>query len=569
VSKNKSKKPTQNKEEKNNQARLDFLAAAFFIAITSFFPLYITRFRYENITKDKADLFILLTIIAVIGIIVVLSALFLSTRQFRLANYFAKNEPIRPISIAEWALLTFLLLTLASAIVSPWQDFVWRGFTHNGVHGRYEGFWAFLAYGLTFFIIARFYRPKRLHFLIFAGSSILLSFLAILEYLGFDILRTSGFFHLETVHFEPITATFRTTLGNINIVSAYCSLVIVLFAALFAGEKSKWSAFYIIASAMTFALLMITRGRGGIVGVTGAMILLIPYWVSNRQRLGKILIVLSSWCLVHAINQLYLTFMKRGSEINPLPLTADQAFLNAFTPFYTVPFMLLAAVLLITGLCLLLFLKKWPGRPMRIAGFAFLGAVVISGLLFVEVAGARRVNQPNDIIWQAREILHGRIDDNFGSARGWVWKNGISVIRNNPWLGTGPDTFFFALGGTQAMSLRETRGNPQFIVDLDGLHQDSLMSVDMWFDKAHNTFLQIAVCKGLPALVAYLIFLGALFLPALKKAFKRPILLAFTAGALSYLIQCFFQVDTPIDRPQLYIALGVMAGELWRERIEV
>jgi hypothetical protein len=573
MKKGKSKELIQSKDEISNQSRLDFLAGAFFIMITSFFPLYITRARYLSITKEKADMFILLTIIAVVLIAIVLLALFLSTRKFRLLNYYSQNEPKRPVSIAEWALMVFLLLTLASAIFSPWQDFVWRGFTQNGEQGRWEGFWAFFAYCLTFFIIARFYRPRYLHFVIFACGSILLSLLAVLEYLGFDILHTSGFFTADgTTDFPPLTRTFRTTLGNLNIVSAYCSMVIVLFAALFAGEnKTKYSAFYIAASTMAFAVLLITRGDGGRVGVLGAMVLLIPYWLSNRERLGRILLVLAGWCFVHVINQLYLAFLKRGPVINQPPFPGDHAFLNAFTPFYPVPILIFGFVLLAAGLCLLLLLKKlkWPERLMKIAGLAVLAAVIIGSVLFIEIAGARRANQPYNIVWQAREMLRGRLGDTFGSYRGWVWKNGFSVIRNNPWLGTGPDTFFFALGGVQPTRLSDFRTNPQLpLLGLGGLQNESMAAYNLWWDKAHNTFLQIAVCMGLPALLAYLIFLGALFLPASKKAFSRPILLAFAAGSLSYLIQCIFQIDTPIDRPLLYIALGVMAVELWREKVE-
>jgi hypothetical protein len=61
--------------------------------------------------------------------------------------------------------------------------------------------------------------------------------------------------------------------------------------------------------------------------------------------------------------------------------------------------------------------------------------------------------------------------------------------------------------------------------------------------------------------------LGALFWQSLKRAYSRPLLLAFAAASLAYLIQSFFQVDTPIDRPLLWVFLGVMAGEIWRGRI--
>jgi O-antigen ligase len=326
------------------------------------------------------------------------------------------------------------------------------------------------------------------------------------------------------------------------------------------GEESKWGAFYITASVMAFLMLMITRGDSGKIGVLGAMVLCIPFWLSNRRRLGKILIVLSAWCAVYAANQMYLSFLKSKPEID-WP-AGSQGFLTAFTPFYPALFIVLAVFLLGAGLYLILLQKKWPERLFKIAGLVFLALTIIGGLLFVEIMGSRMADRPNNIVWQAREILHGRLDDSFGSSRGWVWKNGISVIRNNPWLGTGPDTFFFALGGVQRVDIGTALIEPQLMLDLGGLHFNSVESVGMWFDKAHNMFLQIAVCHGLPALLAYLIFLGALFIPGIRKAFNQPILLAFGAGSLSYLIQSFFQIDTPIDRPLIYMTLGVMAVEL-------
>jgi hypothetical protein len=537
----------QYKGEKYSQASLGFISAAFFIVITSVFPLYLTRWGYFYLTREKTDFFILFTILAAAGVII---ALFITTDRFKLINHYIANEPKRPLAIYEWALAAFLLLTLASAVASPWQDFVWGGFAVSGLHGRFEGFWAFLAYGLTFFIIARFYRPRRLHFLIFSGSAILLSLYGILQYLGLDLLESIGYFRMG-VDFDFLTGDWRTTLGNINIVSAYCSLVIVIFAVLFAGENSRWGILYFAASVLSFWLLSICGGDAGRVGVLGAMLLLLPYWFSGRLLFGRIVIVMSGWCAVFAVNQWCFAFMAK----QPRSITPNL-------------FIALGAGLLIAGLYIVLRVQKWPGRVLKIASVAFLALAVLGGLAFVEIAGSRFASQPDNIVWQAREMLHGRLGDEFGTGRGWVWKNGLSVIRHNPVLGTGPDTFFFALGGQQALSLREAIKNPQDFLVLDGLHLESLAILDEYFDKAHNTFLQIAVCMGLPALFAYLIFLGALFIPAAKKAFKRPVLLAFSAGSLSYLIQCFFQVDTPIDRPLLYIALGVMAVELWLDRIE-
>ena len=552
------KKAEQNNTGKPGRLNFSILAAVFFVAITAIFPLYVTRTGYVSITKEKTDLFLIFTFIAAIGAVI---AIFVTAERFSPVNTAISYLRKTPFAIYDWALLVFLLLTLLSAIFSPWKDFVWNGFTINAVQGRWEGFWAFLAYCIAFFIIARLYHPERRHFLIFAYSASFLSICGILQYMGFDIFYATKYIIVE-VNMPPLTRTFRTTLGNINIVSAYCSLIIVLFAALFSTENSRWGIFYLIASSSAFWLQLITGGDAGNVGVLGAMLLLIPYWFSGQRRLGRILIVLSSWCVVHSANQLYLSFIKSKTAVNSNIDMADKNFLDTFTPFYPVPFIFLAVILLAGGLFLLYWKKKWSDRYMKIVGISLLGIIFIGGIIFVEILGSRITNQPNNTIWQAREVLHGRFGNNFGSGRGWIWKAGMSVIKENPILGTGPDTFFFALGGEQTTPLVDAMIEPQVILSLGGLQFDGLRIIGQFVDKAHNTFLQIAVCMGLPALLAYLVFLGALFLPSIKKAFNRPVLFAFGAGALSYLIQCFFQVDTPIDRPLLYIALGVMAVEL-------
>jgi putative inorganic carbon (HCO3(-)) transporter len=277
------------------------------------------------------------------------------------------------------------------------------------------------------------------------------------------------------------------------------------------------------------------------------MILLIPYWISDRERLGRILIVLSSWCIIYAGHSSYMSAMKRQFEAGVLFPLRDQQLLSIYINKNIALFLIIAAILLIVGLALILLLKKWAEKTMKITGIILLPVILISGLIGLEIIGSRLSDQPENIIWQAREMMHGRLDDNFGSNRGWIWRNAVEVIPDNPIFGTGPDTFYHALGAERQLEAAEKHRQ---------MH-----------DRAHNIFLQIAVCMGIPALIAYLIFLGSVFVPAIRLAFKRPILLAFGAAALSYIIQSFFSIEGPIVAPLLWIALGVTAGEVWMAKI--
>ncbi|MCL2077788.1 MAG: O-antigen ligase family protein [Oscillospiraceae bacterium] len=559
----------KNESMESSGSFLRFVSVVFFVGITALYPLYMPLGRYWTMTENKKDLFVKFTIITALVILATLFYLLKQKKRFYVKNYFITDEPVRRLSVAEWAIAGFILWAFISALLSPYSD-VWGGFRH-------EGFFPLLCYVLTFFIIARFYMPKELHFVIFAGSAIILALIGILQFFGHDFLNlfpytasvfttaggsavygpvTAGYPVVEVfTDYGPLSEYFRTTLGNLNIVAAYCSFTTVLFTALFMITKSNRKFVYpvYLAASMTSFMLILIAGDGadgGRLAIMVAMLLLIPYWVSDRHRFGRICITLSGWCLMYLWYNSYLSSMRNKIDTSPNLAANDRIFLENFTPRSSALFGIVgvtALVLLVLGLGVIFLLKKWAEKPMKIVGISLLVFIFAGGLLFVEIAGRHFSEQPDNLIWQAREVMHGNLDDDFGSSRGFVWKRGLSVIPENPVFGTGPDTFYYALSP-------ETQ-------------EEAKAAYGVSFDKAHNTFLQIAVCLGIPALLAYLVFLGGLFIPAIKRAFNRPILLAFGAGALSYIIQSFFCVEVPIVSPLFWVALGVMAGEIWRERI--
>ena len=536
------------KTQKIGHNALYIISTAFFITITTIFPLYITRTHYHHITGEKANFFLVTTILASLAVLIVL---FLTTQRFQVKDYFISNEPKRPLSVAEWAAAAFALLALLSSIFSPHGRAVW-----SGAYGRHEGFWVILCYVLTFFIISRFYKPKRWHILVFAAGSTLVSLYGVLQFLDYDVLINSGFFtsisELNATQanqiLPPLTRTFRTTLGNVNIVSAYATFAATLFTWLFAGEKSRWSWAYLVPSTLAFFLLLITRGDAGWVGIIAAMGLTIPYILAERQRLGKIFIVMGSWSAAFAAYNVYVVSLEPTFYAHAFSW-AECWFIYYFNPANITLLLTIAVICVAIGLALVLVtIKKWPAKVMKIGGIVLIGLALIGGFVFIQIEGARREGNPNDIIWQAREITRGRMEDHFGSDRGFVWRGAAAILADRPFLGSGPATFRLAIG-EEFQELSEER-------------------YGVIFDTPHNVYLNTAITLGIPALAAFLTLIGSLFLPTLKRAFDRPLLLAFGAAAFAYLAQGLFQVDTPIDRPLLWLAMGVMAGELWRFKIE-
>ena len=546
-------------QEQKYNAVIAGIASLFLINILAVYPLFIWRAGYFDLTFEKTFFFWLTTGIAVLAMLFMLVCV---KGKFYIADYYAPNEPVRRLTVAEWALFGFIFWAFLSAVISATTN--WFGtIVWFGAENRYEGFVSFLAYAACFFIIARFYKPRRLHLLLAAVGAALVSLIGVLQFFGADIFGLFPFDmpyppladeHGNRLH-GPLSAFFRTTLGNVNIVSAYCSFAVILFAALFSVSRaSRRQYLYLGAGALSFALSLTTgfSGDAHVVAISGAMLLLVPYWITSRERFARILIVLATWLALYAGHSAYMSAMKRRLEAGEHFYPFERQLLYEHSHANIALLLSAAAALLAAGLLLLLLLKKWlPARPLKIAAVAVLPAVIISGAIGLEILGRRLADEPHNFIWQAREMMHGRFDDTFGSGRGWVWRNALEVIPDNPVFGTGPDTFFFALG--------ESPNSPR--------HMESAALLYQTFDKAHNIFLQIAVCMGIPALLAYIIFIAGVLVPAVKPAFNRPVLLAFGAASLSYMLQSFFAVEVPITTPIVWICLGVVAGETWMSKI--
>lgn len=77
-------------------------------------------------------------------------------------------------------------------------------------------------------------------------------------------------------------------------------------------------------------------------------------------------------------------------------------------------------------------------------------------------------------------------------------------------------------------------------------------------DKAHNEYLQIAVTLGIPALIAYLIFLGMIIIPNLKYIFKQKYIFILLSIIGSYLVQAFFNISTIGIAPLFWLTLGII-----------
>jgi hypothetical protein len=500
-------------KQKNITPWQERIAEAVVILMLCVQPLYFNENRYIGLTGHKYNFFFTCMLVILCAVVLVLIAKLIGRH---------KLVTLKNLSIADWAVLGFALVTLVSALFSPYRDVVdvW-----NGLPERHDGAFTQLFYVLIFLIVAHWYKPHVRDFGIFGVSAIAIGLIGIFQFYGMDFFKLwpnepgSGY---EVENFYNIY--FRSTLGNINIVATYVCVAILLCGFLYVKmEASKWRYVWLAGSASCFWLMIISSSESGMVGVIVVLVLAIPFIIGSLKYLGKILILGSSWLGVYTMQKLLY----------------DVRILE--TKFATGRFFALTTVLLAFGLALVLLKRKNTDdseKPVKWKlGTALMVVVIVVGIAGVETFGRNSENwRP---VYQAREILHGRAETEFGSHRIYIWQNALEAFpSDNPVIGSGPDTFWQAFPN----------------------QAETVTAYGIRFDKAHNEYLQILICQGILGLLCYLVFLSYLFAKAVPKAFKNPLMMAVLAGFAGYLVQGFFNISLPIASQMLWVMAGILAS---------
>lgn len=142
-------------------------------------------------------------------------------------------------------------------------------------------------------------------------------------------------------------------------------------------------------------------------------------------------------------------------------------------------------------------------------------------------------------------LLHGVVDDRFGSGRIGIWRQLWERVPVYWLLGSGPDTV--GLLGLTPFVGESAAGE----------------IIRRGIDMAHNEYLNILICQGVLALGTYLGLLGLLCRSWMKS--KRPAATILGCGILGYCIQAFFSYSMCASAPLFWLALGLLTAEMKKE----
>ena len=226
----------------------------------------------------------------------------------------------------------------------------------KGLTDRFEGMWVLLSYVVLFVVALHYGRQERASTAIahvFLGSSILVGFFGLLQYVGYDPY-TEGFLRYfafsrdvwDTVG-QNISTSFQkgvvSSLYNPNFMGSYAAMASLLsFGFLLKGETGKKRIFYLAANLIGVAVLVGSRSSAGFMGFTAGMIVLLLFSFGQfKKQSKKVIALIVVWAGIVAVMSMIYKRMWDGARLiqqDYLTLVVYAIFFLAMTVLYLLIF---------------------------------------------------------------------------------------------------------------------------------------------------------------------------------------------------------------------------------------
>lgn len=464
------------------------------------FVLWVPGSGYTNMVAPKHALFLGLT------------ALYLLGAPFQVPPRLERGKRL-PLALAGALLLVFL----AASLASPYQDVVWLGNRRN------EGFVTLALYLLIFAGACLWGGVGKPQALGTALAACLMLLVVLLQFLGHNPLGLypEGLgFHDRGLRYS---GEYLGTIGNADLLSNYLAMAVLFLLGTYAVAEGRYRFFCLAGAGAAWMALLLSEVTGGPVAVAGCLALCLPLCLAKGlglRRMGEMGAVLSLGVLLKAA----------------LGYRYEEGSLSFFFSRGPVFWLALGALLL----CLLaaVLLRRLPegrGDPkgaLGVVGFYLLGLFAVF-LFLLTYEG------DNETLRGLSLLLHGSPPDSLGSSRIAIWREAVKLGLEEPWLGSGPDTY-------------QLRSALIFTRELGGgaVRRTSV-------DVAHCEYLNLWVNTGLLSMLLFLALLGSVLLPAARRLDKGrlPLLLP----ALGYAIAALFGISQSLVSPLFYLFLGALA----------
>lgn len=504
------------------------LVGGYLLCMFTLFPVFCTD-GYFNIRHDRYYFFLCLSLVALLlyGMLRVLGGGDDKDLPRNLqAVHTRRTGPwYRRLTFLDFAMLVFLVAAAVSTMLSQYPAEALLGSM-----GRNNGMLLLLVYGGVYFLISRWNVRSEAAFAGLAICTCFVSTVALLNFFCLDPLKMLSRLSLED------RRIFISTIGNKNLLSSYLCITLPAVSALFVhSQKKGMQLLYGLSSVLGFAAMICADSDSVFLGMGAFCLLGLLVYIREPGRMKRFLLVLTVMLLAAKVlfsAGQYLKLDSRG-------MGSLQQWL-LFSPYTTV-ILVVMAVLTIALYCLHRGKKelRLPAMVQMIPVMVIAAGVaaVVTGMVYYTVI------EPDRPLSEPWNLL--RLDDNWGTHRGFMWKRSIEIFKGFSWkeklVGTGPDTFYFTF-------------QPYF--------QELSQYGNSSTNAAHNEYIHYLITQGLIGLGAYLALLIGSMINALRCAKKEPVFLVFFCALVGYAAQAVVNIAQPITTPLLIIFLSLAAGRL-------
>ena len=417
---------------------------------------------------------------------------------------------------AEKLITVYLALCIVSALLSPYRTKTFLG------AGRYDGLLTTALCCFIFLGIAHYGKLRTGYVYAAALGASTNCIIAILQLFGKNplwLFPGSYTFFDAGVSFSSV---FLGTIGNADLFSAYLCLVLPLTAGRYLTAEKR--PLVLAPAIVLMGLCLFASGvSGGVLALAACILIAAPFLITSSERLCRALEFSVLLCLAAFFaTPLHVTMPAGGGAVSVPMRFSDRSFLFLFG----------AAVFVL--LRLLTARKKFRSRPLRRFFTCLSVAVLVLGVAAVYFyAGS------SGTVYELSQVMHGHIEDSYGSSRVRIWRRALALFREHPLFGGGPGTI------VERLEVRFSRVVPET--------GETLKS---FADNAHNVYLGILVNTGLLSLLAYLAAIAA----SLRKAARRDTESAapLVAALLCFWVQDFFGLGLFLVAPLMWLLWGLL-----------
>lgn len=383
---------------------LSKITEIYIIVMVMIFPLCIDSTGFFRILEAKYSYFLIINVIYISAIIITILYYLL----FKKTNIF-KEIKFHKI---QWAVVGFLIINIISTFLSP---FFKEYNLFVGV-GRAEGLISITLYCLSFLNITMFGEFKKRYIQYFSIGSIMVSSIAILQYIGFNP------FNMYQDGIGTHNVSFIGTIGNIAFVSAFYCMYLTISMASFVfieNDKTYRKIIHLLSIYMGFFIFEVLDVLGGAVAFSVTLVLTIPFIITNSKRLSRLLVVGAMILLGYLTNIV----------VNPV-YYYDIGKLNLDFQINGIAIALFIVIVMFIGLAYILKDRKFDlSKNKKIIKIFYISLILC---VIIGVVAIYFINFTDGFLYEIHEILHGNLDDDFGTYRIFLWKRSISLVKDYP-----------------------------------------------------------------------------------------------------------------------------------------